>query len=131
VETLPGHREVIHDVSWAPNMGRSYHLIATASKDKYVRIFKLNEDPFKYELVAEFEDHNAEVCVWTLAFLVRHMVITRLPEIDRFGRWSGISQVPSWPHQEMTGRSGSGKVRGNLLPLDRALSQFLAFFFFC
>lgn len=26
----------VHDVSWAPNMGRSYHLIAVACKDKSV-----------------------------------------------------------------------------------------------
>ena len=72
-EALPNHREVIHDVSWAPNMGRSYHLIATASKDKCVRIFKLKEEPekdrFKVDPVAEFDDHGAEVCFFKICAL--------------------------------------------------------------
>lgn len=51
---------------------RSYQLIATASKDKHVRIFKLSFDEndqqtpitkrrFQVELVAAFKDHQAEV----------------------------------------------------------------------
>jgi nucleoporin SEH1 len=39
---LRGHENPIHDVSWAPNMGRSYHLIASASKDTTARIWKFN-----------------------------------------------------------------------------------------
>jgi nucleoporin SEH1 len=39
---LTGHTGPIHDISWAPNMGRSYHLIASASKDGTARIWKLN-----------------------------------------------------------------------------------------
>ncbi|CDK24080.1 unnamed protein product [Kuraishia capsulata CBS 1993] len=40
---LPEHNGLIRSVSWAPTMGRSYHLIATGCKDGYVRIFKLTE----------------------------------------------------------------------------------------
>lgn len=36
-----GHQDDVNDVAWAPNMGRSYHLVATACKDKFVRIWKL------------------------------------------------------------------------------------------
>ncbi|CAH1766552.1 8159_t:CDS:2 [Entrophospora sp. SA101] len=62
-EILNGHLDVVHDVSWAPNMGRSYHLIATASKDTHVRIFKLTEKKDVYEAVnvSSFPDHKAEV----------------------------------------------------------------------
>lgn len=42
-EELPGHRGLVRDVSWAPNLGRGYHLIATASKDHKVRIFRLTD----------------------------------------------------------------------------------------
>ncbi|OBZ84596.1 Nucleoporin SEH1 [Choanephora cucurbitarum] len=42
-EFLPGHTDLVHDVSWAPSMARSYQLIATASKDGMVRIFRLTE----------------------------------------------------------------------------------------
>ncbi|ODV64397.1 Seh1p, partial [Ascoidea rubescens DSM 1968] len=37
------HTGLIRDVSWAPTMGRSYHLIATACDDGQVRVFKLYE----------------------------------------------------------------------------------------
>jgi len=39
--TLSGHAEEVHDVAWAPNLGRTYHLIASASKDKTVRIWRI------------------------------------------------------------------------------------------
>lgn len=43
VEELKGHKNLVRGIAWAPTMGRSYHLIATACKDGYVRIFKLTE----------------------------------------------------------------------------------------
>ena len=36
--TLEAHTEAIHDVAWAPSMGRSYHLIATAGREKYFKV---------------------------------------------------------------------------------------------
>ncbi|KAJ9075728.1 epoxide hydrolase, soluble (sEH), variant 4 [Entomophthora muscae] len=44
-EALPGHEGVIHAVSWAPNPGRTHELIATACKDRRIRIFKLSDHP--------------------------------------------------------------------------------------
>ncbi|KAF3922941.1 hypothetical protein ABW20_dc0101508 [Dactylellina cionopaga] len=42
-EELRGHKGLVRDVSWAPNLGRSYHLIATACKDGHVRIYRLTD----------------------------------------------------------------------------------------
>ncbi|KAM9964327.1 hypothetical protein ACTFIW_004085 [Dictyostelium discoideum] len=58
-----GGSRAIHDVCWAPNMGRSYHLIATASKDHKVRIWKLSSDKSRMELkeVMRKDDHKSEV----------------------------------------------------------------------
>ncbi|KAN0004365.1 hypothetical protein ACTFIZ_010518 [Dictyostelium cf. discoideum] len=58
-----GGSRAIHDVCWAPNMGRSYHLIATASKDHKVRIWKLSSEKSKMELkeVMRKDDHKSEV----------------------------------------------------------------------
>eukprot|EP01132_Coremiostelium_polycephalum_P009324 gene9324-11431_t len=57
--------KAIHDVCWAPNMGRSYHLIASASKDQTVRIWKLtnSNDKSKMELkeIMCKTDHRSEV----------------------------------------------------------------------
>lgn len=65
--TLPDHNGLIRSVSWAPPMGKSYHLIATACKDGYVRIFKLEEFKnengvsFNISLLNSFNDHKGEV----------------------------------------------------------------------
>jgi len=55
---------VVHDVSWAPNIGRSYHLIAVACKDKSVRVFKLTSGSggkLEARSVMCQMDHHAEV----------------------------------------------------------------------
>ncbi|KAJ3171131.1 epoxide hydrolase, soluble (sEH) [Geranomyces variabilis] len=41
-EQLLGHGDVVTSVAWAPNMGRSYQLLATACRDGHVRIFRLS-----------------------------------------------------------------------------------------
>ena len=58
-----GHKQVIHDVAWAPSVGRSYHLLASASKDRALSIWKLTSDGARVEvsLLANRPDHNAEV----------------------------------------------------------------------
>lgn len=63
VAVLEGHNDEISDIAWAPNMGRSFHLIATASKDEKVRIFKLVQKDFSWsvEIVATFDDHKKSV----------------------------------------------------------------------
>jgi nucleoporin SEH1 len=35
---LDAHGEAVHDVAWAPSMGRSYHLIATAGRGNYFKV---------------------------------------------------------------------------------------------
>ncbi len=49
----------VNAVAWAPNLGRSYELLATASQDRTVRVWKMAGDAA--EQVACFRDHKAEV----------------------------------------------------------------------
>ena len=35
------HDGKVHDIAWAPDMGRSFHLIATAGQDNTVRIWEV------------------------------------------------------------------------------------------
>lgn len=64
LETLEGHKDSIHDISWASTSGRSYHLIATASKDKKVKIWKFTNNPSpKSDLISTLEGHKSEVIV--------------------------------------------------------------------
>ncbi|CAO3641121.1 unnamed protein product [Cunninghamella echinulata] len=94
-ENLPGHSSQVNDVSWAPSMGRTYQLIATACKDHYVRIFKLTDTvttpsatranmlnkqmtkpsrSFHIELIAEFNHHHAEV--WRVEWNIMGTVLS-------------------------------------------------------
>jgi nucleoporin SEH1 len=67
---------IVHDVAFAPSMGRSYQLLAACGRDHRVHVYKLTEsvartmdtrgeqvDDYLYSIseVANFVDHNAEV----------------------------------------------------------------------
>lgn len=41
---FPDHKGLIRDIAWAPSMGRGFQLVATASKDGKVRIFKVTAE---------------------------------------------------------------------------------------
>ncbi|TSV28438.1 Nucleoporin SEH1 [Bagarius yarrelli] len=69
-ETLMTVTDPVHDLAFAPNLGRSFHVLAIATKD--VRIFKLvplrrdsttSSGPTKFEvqLMAQFDSHNSQV----------------------------------------------------------------------
>ncbi|KAI9316245.1 WD40-repeat-containing domain protein [Dichotomocladium elegans] len=113
-EFLPGHEQEVHDVSWAPSMARSYQLIATASKDHYVRIFKLTEPAqnavtprfgqfspavnnkhkpgqrhMHIELVAEFNDHHAEV--WRVEWNITGTILSSSGDDGRVRLWKAGS----------------------------------------
>lgn len=59
----------VSSIAWAPSCGRSYHLIATGSRDGLVRVWKLvpgtqinqqstDEGKWTSQLMAEFDDHR-------------------------------------------------------------------------
>ncbi|CAB1435825.1 unnamed protein product [Pleuronectes platessa] len=68
-ETLMTVTDAVHDIAFAPNLGRSFHVLAIATKD--VRIFKLvpmrkdstSTGPTKFEvqIMAQFDNHNSQV----------------------------------------------------------------------
>jgi nucleoporin SEH1 len=61
--TLKAHDEAITDIAWAPNLGRSYHLIATASKDgaRITKIVKEKNDSYREAYSWSLKEHQAEV----------------------------------------------------------------------
>ena len=114
VESLASHGNFVYDVAWAPNMGRSYELIATASKDFHVRIFKisnmsqtmpsnttslfragasetkaLQSETFtgvpSVTLVADFTDHQAEV--WRVSWNVTGSILSSSGDDGRVRLW--------------------------------------------
>ncbi len=85
-------------MAWAPNLGRTYHLIASAGKDHIVRIFRLVYQPQIGKLecreVAVLSEHNAEV--WRVEWNLSGTVLAssgddgavRLWRADAAGTWA-------------------------------------------
>ncbi|KAJ1922603.1 epoxide hydrolase, soluble (sEH) [Tieghemiomyces parasiticus] len=119
---LPDHTDIVHTISWAPQVGRSYHLLATGSRDHYVRIFKVEASyghialtetkdlveeytanasnlHIKASLIAAFSDHNAEV--WSVSWNVTGTILSssgddgkvRLWKASSTGEWSEIQTI--------------------------------------
>ncbi|KAI8924044.1 WD40-repeat-containing domain protein [Entophlyctis helioformis] len=109
-EVLPGHGDVVTDVAWAPSMGRSFHLIATACKDGHVRIFKLTDENagmsasalqgvgptrrrFRVELMADLTEHGAEV--WRVEWNVTGTILSSSGDDGHVRLWKA-SVLNKW-----------------------------------
>lgn len=101
---LPEHNGLIRSVSWAPSMGRNYHLIATGCKDGYVRIFKAVESPtgeLKLETLAKLSDHKLEV--WRVNWNLTGTILSsagddgkiRLWKCNYLNEWKCMSVISS------------------------------------
>lgn len=101
---LPEHNGLIRSVSWAPSMGRDYHLIATGCKDGYVRIFKATESPngeLKIDTLAKLNDHKLEV--WRVNWNLTGTILSsagddgkiRLWKCNYLNEWKCMSVVSS------------------------------------
>ncbi|KAG5518544.1 hypothetical protein PMAC_002940 [Pneumocystis sp. 'macacae'] len=104
-ESLNGHTDLVRDVAWGANMGRSYHIIATACKDGHVRIFKLTKKPscisnndvlynpdstqgtkgYIIELVGDFDDHMEQV--WRVSFNVTGTILSSAGDDGKVRLW--------------------------------------------
>ncbi|ODV81991.1 WD40 repeat-like protein [Suhomyces tanzawaensis NRRL Y-17324] len=85
---LPEHNGLIRSVSWAPSMGRNYHLIATGCKDGYVRIFKGIELPggeLKVETLAKLNDHKLEV--WRVSWNLTGTILSSAGDDGKIRLW--------------------------------------------
>jgi len=82
------HTGPILDIAWAPNMGRSYHLIATASKDRTVRIWRIDQaknGKYEVKLVKSFPDHNAEV--WRVEWNITGTILASSGDDNTIRLW--------------------------------------------
>ncbi|EFC36536.1 nucleoporin SEH1 [Naegleria gruberi] len=93
---LIGHSQPIHDVSWAPNLGRSYDLIASASKDGSVRIWKLNSETKSIELmdIDETHKHNSEV--WKVEWNLSGTVLASSGDDGSVRLWKYNFEEKKW-----------------------------------
>jgi len=99
---LAGHTDEIYDVSWAPNLGRTFHLIASASKDKTLRIWRLPTNkatPFTPHEDATLPCHKD--AVWRAEWNVTGTILASsgddgtvcLWKADVKGDWSLVSVI--------------------------------------
>ncbi|XP_072943040.1 nucleoporin SEH1 isoform X1 [Epargyreus clarus] len=106
--------EPVNDLAFAPNLGRSFHLLAVATKD--VRIIKIEPLPesssattngcgvrFKCEVMAAFEDHYS--CVWRVSWNVTGTMLAssgddccvRLWKMQYMNQWRCVAVFKNEP----------------------------------
>lgn len=103
--TLDAHTEAVHDVAWAPAMGRSYHLIATAGREKSFKIHALaRKEGGVLEYVAgSSKTIQTSAEVWRVSWNATGTVLATSSEDgvmglwrkDFSGQWINIQQVES------------------------------------
>lgn len=103
IERLATVAEPVHDIAFAPNMGRSYHMLAVASKDvKIITLAPMGFDPnghTKLELrqPAQFDEHTTQV--WRVRWNVTGTVLAssgddgcvRLWKANYMENWKGTA----------------------------------------
>ncbi|ORY29254.1 WD40 repeat-like protein [Rhizoclosmatium globosum] len=122
-ERLDPHSDAdVLDVAWAPNMGRSYELVATGSRDGVVRIFKLvwidiieesgvavesggGKGMWKVDLVASLADHGA--AVWRVSWNLLGTVLSSCGEDGKVRVWrAGVGREEcQWVCSQVIGAS--------------------------
>ncbi len=108
--TLLGHADVVNDVAWAPAVGRAFHLLATASRDARVRVWRVaaEEEPgrgVKAEPASDPLDGHGGREVWRVRWNVTGTVLVSsgddgralLWRQDMRGHWKAATAVEAQP----------------------------------
>uniref|UniRef100_A0A9J8CAN6 SEH1 like nucleoporin n=2 Tax=Cyprinus carpio TaxID=7962 RepID=A0A9J8CAN6_CYPCA len=124
-ETLMTVTDAVHDIAFAPNLGRSFHVLAIATKD--VRIFKLvplrkdnsSSAPTKFEVqvLAQFDSHNSQV--WRVSWNITSTLLASSGDDGCVRLWKA-NYMDNW--------KCTGVLKGNGSPVSGqpgALSGFL------
>ena len=109
---LPEHNGLIRSVSWAPSMGRNYHLIATGCKDGFVRIFKASEQPngdLRIETLAKLNDHKLEV--WRVSWNMTGTILSSAGDDGKLRLWK-CNYLNEWKCMSVINTSNRSDSRG-------------------
>ncbi|XP_007949874.2 centrosomal protein of 192 kDa [Orycteropus afer afer] len=117
-ETLMTVTDPVHDIAFAPNLGRSFHILAVATKD--VRIFTLKPvrkeltssgGPTKFEIhiVAQFDNHNSQV--WRVSWNITGTVLASSGDDGCVRLWKA-NYMDNWKCTGILKGNGS-PVNGN------------------
>jgi len=100
-ETLTGVTEAVHDIAFAPNLGRSYHLLAVATNNVRIVTLKPVMDStvqsaltrFDIHTVAQFEEHNSTV--WRVCWNITGTILASSGD-DGFVRLWKANYMNNW-----------------------------------
>ncbi|XP_054281749.1 nucleoporin SEH1 isoform X2 [Macrosteles quadrilineatus] len=95
--------DAVHDITFAPNLGRSYHLLAVATKDVRILMLKPRQDGpgngprFEIQVAAQFEDHYCTV--WRVCWNITGTILAssgddgcvRLWKCNHMNSWKCVS----------------------------------------
>lgn len=103
--SLDAHDEPVHDVAWAPSMGRSYHLIATTGRGNSFKIHTINRNSHG---VLSYTSGSSETiptpsAVWRVAWNLTGTVLVTSAEDGSIslwrrhfdGKWNNIQNLSS------------------------------------
>ena len=105
---LGEHTGVVHDISWAPSMGRSYHLIATASRENSFKIHTLQRITENDKHFLEYKSTQTILSgtsseIWRVAWNATGTVLATSSEDGTLalwrrnihGEWKNVETLPS------------------------------------
>uniref|UniRef100_A0AAY4CUE3 Nucleoporin SEH1 n=1 Tax=Denticeps clupeoides TaxID=299321 RepID=A0AAY4CUE3_9TELE len=120
VETLMTVTDPVHDVAFSPNLGRSFHVLAIATKD--VRIFKLvplresssTSVPTKLEVqvMAQFDHHSSQV--WRVSWNITSTLLASSGDDGCVRLWKA-NYMDNW--------KCTGILRGDGSPVNGAAAH--------
>ncbi|CAH1111660.1 unnamed protein product [Psylliodes chrysocephalus] len=131
LETIGSVVEPVHDIAFSPNLGRSYHILAIATKD--VRIVNLTpvEDEqslqsgvtkLDVQTMAQFEDHNS--LVWRVCWNLTGTVLCSTGD-DGCVRMFKMNYINSWkPVAVLKGDSSKAQCSSNNAANGNAVTAF-------
>jgi len=130
VETFNNVNDPVHDIAFAPNIGRSYHVLAIGSKD--LRIFTLKplqdakEESGRFEIkqAAIYDEHA--VSVWRVCWNVTGTILAtsgddgqvKLWKCNYMDRWKCISTLKSDSQANEATRDELGKLNYKKLAMQ-------------
>ncbi len=99
---LGEHTGVVHDIAWAPTMGRNYHQIATASRESIFRVHTLNRSAQGTLVYRSTQMIEATCDVWRVAWNATGTVLATSSEDgtlalwrkDYNGEWKNVQTLP-------------------------------------
>uniref|UniRef100_H3AFD6 SEH1 like nucleoporin n=1 Tax=Latimeria chalumnae TaxID=7897 RepID=H3AFD6_LATCH len=120
-ETLVTVTDPVHDIAFAPNLGRSFHILAVATRD--VRIFTLKplrkeltssggSTKFEIQTVAQFDNHNSQV--WRVSWNITGTVLASSGDDGCVRLWKA-NYMDNW--------KCTGILKGDGSPVNGGSSQ--------